>query len=148
MGHLQVALASKSSQASPPIQLLSDVQVATFLAQGFLPVKVVDLPPHVQPNLYTQSLSHLPENGGRGLGNNCLMALPGLHLVFERSGIVTVALQSLLGVNYSTNNHRHMHVSTTTVRPAFFVRAVPKFRSAATNIATVTTWQLDTVGAN
>eukprot|EP01052_Picozoa_sp_SAG31_P054665 SAG31_NODE_14682_length_793_cov_0.913545_1_plen_100_part_00 len=59
--------------ALPAPRLLSDAEVASFLARGYLPVLVDDLPPELQPELYSASLAHLPENGGRGLGNNCMV---------------------------------------------------------------------------
>lgn len=101
-------------QGSPV--LLSDQDVAQFLAQGYLSVPVHDMPHGLQQQLFEEAERNTPEKGGRGggwLGNNCLPMLPKLRDVFT-SGVVHGALVSLLGQDYSINNHRHMHHSSTT----------------------------------
>jgi hypothetical protein len=94
--------------------LLGDQDVAQFLAQGFLALPVDDLPDGLQQRLFEEAVRNTPESGGRGggwLGNNCLPMLPKLRDVFT-SGVVHGALVSLLGEDYSINNHRHMHHSS------------------------------------
>lgn len=111
-----------STQIVPPVAvghdpvLLDDREVAKFLAQGFLALPVDDLPDGLHQKLFEEAESNTPEKGGRGggfLGNNCLPMLPKLRDVFT-SNIVHGALVSLLGENYSINNHRHMHHSSVT----------------------------------
>lgn len=95
-------------------RLLSDGDVLTFLAQGWLAIHVDDLPAELQPALFDEAVGNVPENGGRGggwIGNNCLPLLPRLRDVFT-SGVVGGALKSLLGDDYAINNHRHMHHSS------------------------------------
>ena len=111
--HVAAANTQQVEAEPAPLRLLSDADVATFLAQGYLAVHVDDLP-ETQAALCDEALTNVPERGGRGggwLGNNCLPLLPRLRTVFT-SGAVAGALKSLLGEDYAINNHRHMHHSS------------------------------------
>ena len=114
LGAIASHVAPTATDTQDPERLLSDDDVATFLAQGYLAIHVDDLPDDLQPALYDESVRNVPENGGRGggwLGNNCLPLLPKLQAVFT-SGVVGGALKSLLGEDFAINNHRHMHHSS------------------------------------
>jgi hypothetical protein len=103
---------SESTLRAPT--LLGDKDVMQFLAQGFLALPVNDLPDGLQQQLFEEAVRNTPEMGGRGggwLSNNCLPMLPKLRDVFT-SSVVHGALVSLLGEDYSINNHRHMHHSS------------------------------------
>ena len=112
--HMRSSVAATELLVEHAPELLCDQDVAQFLAQGFLALPVDDLPDGLQEQLFEEAERNTPERGGRGggwLGNNCLPMLPKLRDVFT-SGVVHGALVSLLGEDYSINNHRHMHHSS------------------------------------
>jgi hypothetical protein len=95
-------------------RLLSDAQVAEFLAVGFLSLPVNDVDPGIHARLHAQSQRSWRLSGGEGgagLGNNVWPALPDLGPVL-RSATVHGACTSLLGAHYTMSAHRHMHDSS------------------------------------
>lgn len=96
-------------------RLLTNQQMATFLAQGFLSLEVDDVPAETHRALHetaTRIFETSGRAGGAGLGNNIWPAVPQLGQVL-RSSVVHGGLQSILGDGYVMNAHRHMHNSST-----------------------------------
>ena len=96
-------------------RLLTNQQMATFLAQGFLSLEVDDVPAETHRALHetaTRIFEKSGSAGGAGLGNNIWPAVPQLGQVL-RSSVVHGGLQSILGEGYVMNAHRHMHDSST-----------------------------------
>ncbi|MGG1516132.1 HEAT repeat domain-containing protein [Paenibacillus oryzisoli] len=87
------------------MQLLTDEQMRTFIAQGFLILKT-DFPREFHENLVAQLNSVYEEEGNPG--NNLLPRIRELQHVFDHP-VVTGALTSVLGPNYMMHAHRHGH---------------------------------------
>ncbi|TDG00780.1 HEAT repeat domain-containing protein [Paenibacillus piri] len=85
--------------------LLTDEQMRTFIAEGFLILKT-DFPEEFHQRL-TEQLNQVYEQEGNP-GNNLLPRLRDLQKVFDHP-IVTGALTSVLGPNYMMHTHRHGH---------------------------------------
>ena len=96
-------------------RLLTNQQMAEFIAQGFLSLNVDDVPPEVHSALHANAERKFEQNGragGAGLGNNIWPGVPELGDVL-RSAVVHGGLTSILGDGYLMNHHRHMHNSST-----------------------------------
>lgn len=112
---------SRATGLYQPPRLLSNQQMATFIARGFLSLAVDDVAPEVHEALHKTAECKWIQSGednGAGLGNNIWPAVPQLGSVL-RSGVVHGGLQSILGEGYTMNAHRHMHNSSTQGDQAF-----------------------------
>lgn len=85
--------------------LLTDEQMRTFIAEGFLILKT-DFSDEFHQQLMEQ-LNHVYEQEGNP-GNNLLPRIRELQKVFDHP-VVTGALTSVLGPNYMMHAHRHGH---------------------------------------
>eukprot|EP01048_Picozoa_sp_COSAG05_P019908 COSAG05_NODE_3245_length_2213_cov_2.007569_1_plen_583_part_00 len=96
----------------PPRQLLSDAQVRSFLADGFLMLPLGDGDDDVHSDIHRDAHRLFKANGGvgGGVGNNIYPAIAPLDRVLH-SPVIDGALTSLLGPGYSTAAHRYMHNS-------------------------------------
>ena len=118
-------------------RLLTNAQMAEFLAQGYLSLPVDDVvsiklscrvvllvlltccpaapqAPSVHRELHANAERAWQKSGGdggAGLGNNIWPALPQLGDVL-RSSVVHGFVHSILGEGYTMNAHRHMHDSS------------------------------------
>jgi len=85
--------------------LLTDEQIRTFIAQGYLILKT-DFPEEFHRSL-TEQLHHIYETEGNP-GNNLLPRVRDLQKVFDHP-VITGALTSVLGEDYMLHAHRHGH---------------------------------------
>lgn len=92
--------------------LLTDKQVQDFLINGYLVLQPTSLDRDFHASIFTQTLAVFDKEGNPG--NNILPRVPELQHVFD-DPIVSGALESLLGANYTMQPHRHPHLS----RPGF-----------------------------
>jgi hypothetical protein len=95
-------------------RLLTNQQMANFLAQGFLSLPVDDVSAEIHSALHLNAERYWERSdrdNGAGLGNNVWPAVPQLGDVL-RSAVVHGGIQSILGENYVMNAHRHMHNSS------------------------------------
>ena len=85
--------------------LLSDAQMATFIAHGHLTV-VPDLSPAFHAEVFAQHEEVFAQEGNPG--NNVLPRIPRIGQVFDDPS-VQGALRSLVGDDYYLQPHRHPH---------------------------------------
>ena len=88
--------------------LLTDKQVQDFLINGYLVLQPTSLDRDYHSSIFTETLSVFKKEGNPG--NNILPRIPKLQYVFD-DPIVSGALESLLGANYTMQPHRHPHLS-------------------------------------
>ena len=88
--------------------LLTDKQVQDFLINGYIVLQPLSLDRDFHSSIFNQTLSVFNEEGNPG--NNVLPRIPQLQYVFD-DPVVSGALESLLGANYTMQPHRHPHFS-------------------------------------
>lgn len=93
-----------SKNTIPKENLLTDDQVATFIANGYHLVE-----PDF-PDGFNESVCEALDNLESHLGNGILDAAPILNEVYEHPA-VRGALMSILGEDYSMNGHRNLHTN-------------------------------------
>ena len=102
-----MACTAEAAEA-PPLRLLTDHQLRTFIADGVLALPVNDLPPDFQKIIHAkgEELHVAGTNPGDGI-------FPQIEELGDLMGTPTVsgALTSLLGPGWSMASHRHMHVN-------------------------------------
>lgn len=86
--------------------LLTDKQVQEFLINGYLILQPKSLDRNFHSTIFTEIRTILEQEGNPG--NNVLPRIPQLQYVFD-DAVVRGALESLLGVNYAMQPHRHVH---------------------------------------
>eukprot|EP00930_Biecheleria_cincta_P084710 TRINITY_DN74159_c0_g1_i1.p1 TRINITY_DN74159_c0_g1~~TRINITY_DN74159_c0_g1_i1.p1 ORF type:complete len:647 (+),score=96.37 TRINITY_DN74159_c0_g1_i1:68-2008(+) len=105
---------SAVSEGEGSDMLLSDEQVQSFIARGYLvlPPRESEVAEGLGPDLHAGIFRATQDLGVRAdqLGNNILPALPDLARVYE-SRRVSGALKSLLGPGYVMHPHRFCHKS-------------------------------------
>jgi hypothetical protein len=87
--------------------LLTDKQVQDFLINGYLFLQPISLDRSFHSSIFNQALSIFKSGNP---GNNILPKLPQLQDVFD-DPVVSGALESLLGLNYTMQPHRHAHLT-------------------------------------
>jgi hypothetical protein len=98
---------SPGVQAEPPLKLLKDQDVKRWIVDGWLPLSTAgDLP----AGLHDTVASKAKAMSTQGLGNNVFPAIPEIGDVLS-SPTVRGALTSILGRDYFTHAHRHLHSS-------------------------------------
>jgi HEAT repeat protein len=93
------------SDAAP--KLLSDAQIRSFLANGFLTLRT-DLPAEYHEEMFRRFEEIIGDDNDDNPGNNLLPLLPELNRVFD-DPVVRGALTSVLGPDYLMHPHRVLH---------------------------------------
>ncbi|CAF4323408.1 unnamed protein product, partial [Adineta steineri] len=88
--------------------LLTDNQVKEFLINGYLVLRPTSLDEKFHSTIFNQVSSIFEKEGNPG--NNILPRIPELQNVFD-DPVVSGALESLLGTNYTMQPHRHAHLT-------------------------------------
>lgn len=86
--------------------LLTDEQVQTFLVQGYL-VLQTQLKSEFHDDIVKKTMEVLKDGNP---GNNILPIIPELSTVYE-DPIISGALESLVGPNYTMQPHRFTHLN-------------------------------------
>ncbi len=89
--------------------LLTDTQVQEFLINGYLVLEPISLDGNFHSTIFTQAVSIFEKEGNPG--NNILPRIPQLQYVFDNP-VISGALESLLGSNYTMQPHRHAHLQS------------------------------------
>lgn len=90
-----------------PARALSEEQIASFLANGYL-ILQPELPAEFHQSMYDRFVDIIGEDNEDNPGNNLLPLLPELNRVFE-DPVVKGALTSVLGPDYLMHPHRVLH---------------------------------------
>lgn len=88
--------------------LLTDRQVQDFLINGYLALQPSSLNKTFHSSIFDQALSVFLNEGNPG--NNILPRIPQLQSVFD-DPVISGAIESLLGTNYTMQPHRHAHLT-------------------------------------
>ena len=88
-------------------RLLSDEQVRTFVANGFLALQP-ELPPEFHRGMFDRFVELIGDDNDHNPGNNLLPIVPELQLVFD-DPVIKGALTSVLGEGYMMHPHRVLH---------------------------------------
>ena len=87
--------------------LLTDEQVRTFLANGFLQLQP-QLPGDYHASMFDRCVGIIGDDNDENPGNNLLPVVPELQLLFD-DPVVSGALTSVLGDGYMMHPHRVLH---------------------------------------
>ena len=91
-----------------PPKLLTDEQMRTFLAQGYLPLQPT-LPPEYHDRIYAGVDAAIGNGNAKdNPGNNFLPLVPEIGVLFD-DPVIRGALQSVLGPGYMLHPHRFIH---------------------------------------
>ena len=88
-------------------RLLSDEQVRTFIANGYLTLQP-DLPAEFHKEMFDRFVEIIGNDNDDNPGNNLLPLVPELQLVFD-DPVIKGALTSVLGDGYMMHPHRVLH---------------------------------------
>ena len=88
-------------------KLLSDEQVRTFIANGYLTLQP-DLPAEFHKEMFDRFVEIIGNDNDDNPGNNLLPLVPELQLVFD-DPVIKGALTSVLGDGYMMHPHRVLH---------------------------------------
>ncbi len=97
-----------SAHTSRPTRLLTDAQMQTFLAQGYLQLQS-SLPAAFHQQVYNGVEAVIGQGrADQNPGNNFLPLVPELRVLFD-DPVIRGALQSVLGQDYMLHPHRFVH---------------------------------------
>jgi len=88
------------------LKLLSDDAIKRWIVDGWLPLTVDELPRELHDTVHDKAAAM----ESQGLGNNVFPAIPEIGTVLS-SATVRGALTSVLGPEFFTHAHRHLHSS-------------------------------------
>ena len=87
--------------------LLTDEQIQQFLINGYLQI-TPQIDSSIHKQIYNKTKNVFDKDGNPG--NNIYPAVPELLQIYE-DPVVSGALKSLLGNNYTMQAHRHPHMT-------------------------------------
>ena len=99
----------------PAPKLLSDEQVRTFIANGYLTLQP-ELPTEFHREMFDRFVELIGEDNDHNPGNNLLPLVPELQLVFD-DPVIKGALTSVLGEGYMMHPHRVLHYNPPGTEP-------------------------------